>query len=212
MDSPGLIPLFPLELVLYPDELLPLHIFEQRYKDMMRDCLESERAFGVVLYQDGRMSRVGCTARIKEIVREYPDGQMDIIVSGGGRFRVVEINRQRSYLRADAEPFEGPGLGAEFEDRERAITQHMKLLELAGRAPSPSAYQNRKQLSYFLALNAGLSVEQKQALLELPSEQERIEFLISHMAEFIPRVKQAESFRRKISSNGHFPDFPPPKL
>ena len=208
MTDSALIPLFPLGVVLYPNELLPLHIFEQRYRELVRDCLDREQPFGIVLFQNGRMSRIGCTARIREVVRRYEDGRMDIVVSGESRFRVIDINRQRTYLQADAEAFADSGAPVESEDRERVITQHIKLLELAGRTPSPSAYEGRRELSYFLALNAGLSLDQKQEMLEMEDEGERIRFLIRHMAEFIPRVEEAEGLRRKIGSNGHFPDFP----
>jgi ATP-dependent Lon protease len=203
-----LIPLFPLGLVLYPDEVLPLHIFEPRYRDLVADCEEDGKSFGIVLFQDGSMSEVGCTARIQEVVRRYDDGRLDILVSGESRFRVLEVNRQRSYMQADAEALPDTKVPAEAGARERLITQHIKLLELAGRTPSPTVYQNRDFLSFFIALNAGLSVDQKQAMLELPGEAARIAFLIQHMSEFLPRVEEADSLRRKITSNGHFPDFP----
>jgi Lon protease-like protein len=206
-NSP-LIPLFPLGLVLYPDELLPLHIFEPRYRDLVADCLEHEKTFGVVLFQEGRMSQVGCTARIQEVVRRYEDGRMDIIVSGESRFRVLDVIRQRSYMQADAEAIPDAKVPAEVGARERLITQHIKLLELAGRTPSPTVYQDRDFLSFFIALNAGLSIQQKQDMLEMPDEAGRIDFLIEHMSEFLPRVEEADSLRRKITSNGHFPDFP----
>ena len=210
MASSPLIPLFPLGLVLVPDELLPLHIFEERYRDLVRDCLDGERPFGIVLFQNGRLSEVGCTAEIREVVQRYEDGRMDIVVSGQARFRVCETDRSLSYLQAEVEPLPDAKTEADLQDRERLITQHIKLLELAGRTPSPTVYQDRDTLSYFIALNAGLSVDQKQEMLELSGERERIAFLIGHMAAFIPRVEEAETLRRKISNNGHFPDFPPP--
>lgn len=210
MASAPLIPLFPLGLVLVPDELLPLHIFEERYRDLVRDCLDGQKPFGIVLFQNGRISEVGCTAEIKKVVQRYEDGRLDIVVAGQARFRVRDMDRSRSYLQAEVEPIADAKADADLTDRERLITQHIKLLELAGRTPSPTVYQERDTLSYFIALNAGLSVDQKQEMLELPGERERIAFLIEHMTEFIPRVEEAESLRRKISTNGHFPDFPPP--
>lgn len=210
MASSPLIPLFPLGLVLVPDELLPLHIFEERYRDLVRDCLEGNQPFGIVLFQNGRLSEVGCTADIKEVVQRYEDGRLDIVVAGGARFRVRDMDRSRSYLQAEVDPVSDARAEADVSDRERLIAQHIKLLELAGRAPSPTVYQDREALSYFIALNAGLSVDQKQEMLELPGEQARVAFLIAHLAIFIPRVEEAETLRRKITNNGHFPDFPPP--
>lgn len=208
MTTSALVPLFPLGLVLVPDELLPLHIFEERYRDLVRDCLASDKPFGIVLFQEGRMSEVGCLAMIRDVVTQYEDGRMDIVVSGLSRFRVVDVDRSKSYLQAEAASIPDRSEKADQAERERLITQHIKLLELAGRTPTPSVYQDRDVLSYFIALNAGLSVDQKQTMLELPGEQERIDYLIEHMAAFIPRVEEAETLRRKISTNGHFPDFP----
>ncbi|NNE69296.1 MAG: LON peptidase substrate-binding domain-containing protein [Rhodothermales bacterium] len=208
MASPPLVPLFPLGLVLVPDELLPLHIFEERYRDLVRDCLAGDQPFGIVLFQEGRMREVGCLATIRDVVTRYEDGRLDIVVSGVSRFRVVDVVRSRSYLQAEAATMPEADADPDSPERERLITQHIKLLELAGRTPSPSIYQDREVLSYFIALNAGLSVDQKQTMLELPGEQERIDYLIEHMAAFIPRVEEAETLRRKISTNGHFPDFP----
>jgi ATP-dependent Lon protease len=210
MARSPLLPLFPLGLVLVPDELLPLHIFEDRYRELVRDCLADQQPFGIVLFQNGRLSEVGCTAEIERVVQRYEDGRLDIVVAGRARFKVGETDRSRAYLQAEVEPMPEARPEADLPDRERLITQHIKLLELAGRTPSPSVYQDREALSYFIALNAGLSVDQKQEMLELPGERDRIAFLIGHMAAFIPKVEEAETLRRKITNNGHFPDFPPP--
>lgn len=203
-----LLPLFPLGLVLYPEEQLPLHIFEDRYKEMIRDCLDENLAFGVVLFQDGNLSEVGCTARVTRVLREYEDGRMDIVVTGNRRFRLLGVVHDRSYLQATVRQLPERTSGADPMMRERAITQHMKLLELGGRMPSPVIYQDRPLLSFLIAHNAGLSLEQQQRVLEMSDEGRRIDFLVSHMETFIPRVEEAEALRRKIRSNGHFPDFP----
>jgi ATP-dependent Lon protease len=92
---------------------------------------------------------------------------------------------------------------------ERAITQHMKLLELAGRTVRPSIYQDVREVSFVMAHNSGLTLKQKQRVLELQGENERIAFLVDHFEELIPRVEQIEDLKRKIQSNGHFKDFPP---
>ncbi|ARA94993.1 MAG: ATP-dependent protease [Bacteroidetes bacterium] len=203
------LPLFPLGVVLYPGERLPLYIFEPRYKAMVQYCLERDVPFGVVLFNEDRMERVGCTARIERVVKRYDDGRMEIVVAGEQRFRVLRLDQEAPYLRAEVELLDEPDVDADVALRERAITQHMKLLELAGRTMRPSLYQDVPHVSYVLAQNAGLPLEQKQALLEMPGENERIAFLIAHFEALIPRVEQMEELRRRIQSNGHFKDFPP---
>lgn len=207
------LPLFPLGLVLYPHERLPLHIFEQRYKELTRYCLEHDAPFGIVLFDEGEMARTGSTARIREVLNRYEDGRMDILVEGEQRFRLGQLYSRKSYITADVELMEEePDEGVDFALRERVITQHMKLLELAGRTVRPTLYEGVDYLSFVLAQNAGLETAQKQELLELPSENERIEYLIHHFQQLIPRVEQREDVRRRIRSNGHFKDFPPEEV
>src|SRR5271157_4662164 len=86
---PERIPLFPLNVVLFPGEELPLHIFEPRYRRMVRDCLDARSPFGMLLAMDDGITKVGCTAEILEVVKRYPDGRMDIITVGRDIFRIV---------------------------------------------------------------------------------------------------------------------------
>ena len=203
------IPLFPLELVLYPGERLPLHIFEQRYKDMIAFCLEKDAHFGVVFRHEGKMAQIGCTARVEEVERNYEDGRLDIVVVGEKRFRWKEVLQEQAYLTSRIEFVVEPKEPTKVELRERVITQHMRLLELAGRKIRPYLYQQETGLSYFIAHNSGLNADQKQKVLELLTENERNNYLVSHLEALLPRVEQFEDVRRRVQSNGHFKDFPP---
>jgi len=123
------------------------------------------------------------------------------------------VHERKSYMTADVDLFDDEvPVEVEADLRERVITQHMKLLELAGRTVRPDLYVDVDRLSFVLAQNAGLSGDQKQELLEIDRETERIEYLIQHFESLIPRVEQKEDFRRKIRSNGHFKDFPPEEV
>lgn len=203
------LPLFPLGEVLYPGERLPLYIFEDKYKEMIRRCLEQNDVFGVVLFDEGEMADIGSTARVSEVTARYEDGRMDIIVSGERRFRLREVRQEFAYMTASVELLSEPDEPLVSDLKERAITQHMKLLELAGRTVRPSLYQDVETVSYVMAHNAGLTLKQKQEVLELYGENERIAYLVDHFEGLIPRVEQMEDLRRKIKSNGHFKDFPP---
>ena len=202
------LPLFPLQVVLYPGEVLPLHIFEDRYLELVSDCVAQEIPFGIVLFREGKLEQMGCTAWISK-VEELEDGKRDIVVTGERRFRVSKLYRSRAYQTADIEMVQDTPGSADLNMIERVIAQHIKLLELAGRTLAPTMYQERDPLSFFIAHNSGLSLDQKQEVLELQTESSRIGLLIDHLEQFIPAVEQAESIRLKIKSNGHFKDFPP---
>ena len=204
------LPLFPLDLVLYPGARQPLHIFEERYKDLAQFCLAEDAPFGIVLAEDGVLSDVGTTAEIERVAQRYDDGRLDLITVGSERFRTEDVHSgERSYLTADIDWLpDTEGNEAPPEMRERAITQHMKLLELAGHTPRPGLYEDVQRLSFVLAQNAALETPQQQAVLELHSERERLAFLTQHLEALLPRVEQQQSTRERIRSNGHFKDFP----
>ncbi|MEM8484077.1 MAG: LON peptidase substrate-binding domain-containing protein [Bacteroidota bacterium] len=208
MSEATIIPIFPLELVLYPSEQLPLHIFEERYREMVAYCLEDEAPFGILLVNEGKMANIGCTAHIEQVVTKYDDGRLDIIVHGMQRFRVEEVFENKVYMTASIDFLREPDEPVKNDMRERVITQHMRLLELAGRKVRPTTYQNLTGVSFFIAHNAGLKPNQKQEILELNSENERISYLAGHLEMLIPRVEEFEDVRKKVQSNGHFKDFP----
>ena len=203
------LPIFPLGEVLYPGERLPLHIFEDRYRMMIARCLQRSEPFGIVLFDDGEMASVGCTARVSAVTARYEDGKLDILVLGEQRFKIVELRQELPYLTADVELIDDPDEPSASDLKERAITQHMKLLELAGRTVRPSLYQDVKDVSFVMAHNAGLTLLQKQEVLEMRGENARIAYLVDHFEGIIPRVEQMEDVRRKVRSNGFFKDFPP---
>lgn len=206
------IPLFPLGIVLYPGEQTLLHIYEPRYREMVAYCLKQEEPFGIVWTHNGKVAEVGCTAQIDRVLRRYDDGRLDIQVTGHERFYMREAFNDRPYLMVDPAFFDEPLEIPTHYLQQRVIAQHMRLLELAKRTVRPSLYENAHQLSYVIAPNAGLTARQKQDLLELVSENRRLEFLIQHLEAFIPRLEQEEQLRLKIQSNGHLKDFPPEEL
>jgi ATP-dependent Lon protease len=201
---PERLPLFPLGLVLYPDEPTPLHIFEPRYVEMVTCCVADKTPFGVVYTQDDVLAEVGCTAHVKRVLSRYDDGRFDILVVGGDRFKVVDVSHEGEVLVAIVEAY-APDVGAEAADpasRERMITQHMKLLELAGEPIRPALYQSARSASFAVAPSAGLTPEAKQRLLEMPGERERVEFLIRHLKRALRRLERAHRYRRLARGDG----------
>ena len=200
------LPLFPLDLVLYPGERLPLHIFEPRYREMTARCLREDLPFGILWQGDGALASVGCTARLDRILEKYPDGRVDLLVRGEARFHVTRMRDGHPYLSADVETVDEPREPVQRRLVERAIVQHMRLLELGGRTVRPSLYEGDR-VSYVIAHNAGLTNAQKQEVLELLTENLRIAYLVGHLEDLIRRAEQADDVRRKVRSNGHFRDF-----
>ncbi|HLA62928.1 MAG TPA: LON peptidase substrate-binding domain-containing protein, partial [Rhodothermales bacterium] len=192
-------------LVLYPDEPVPLHIFEPRYRELVRRCMEDDLAFGVVYADGDDMAEVGCTARIRRIVTRYDDGRLDIVAVGEARFRVRELFHDLAYLTADVEPFGVEALNERPDPvaRERMITQHMKLLEFGGEAIRPQLYQSARFVSFAVAPSAGLEPAEKQQLLEMATERERVDFLVAHFERALVRLEKARRLRSLARGDGH---------
>lgn len=197
-----LLPLFPLEVVLFPGTPLPLHIFEPRYKEMVRECLANDAPFGVVRALEQGIAEVGCTAEIVTVTKEYPDGRMDLIAEGRKRFEVLEVNEERSFLRAEVllVPDE-PGAAVE-EERLRAIQLHLQILSLAGAVQDLSA-ADQSQLSFYLAGSLPLDLDFKQKLLAMRSESERIHTVTAYLEGILPKLKRVAQAREKAGGNGH---------
>jgi Lon protease-like protein len=205
--SPGdsldsLIPLFPLDVVLFPGTPLPLHIFEPRYKEMIAECLSEQRTFGVVRVVEQGLAEIGCTAEIITVVKEYPDGRLDLVTEGRKRFELVRVNQERSFLQAEVLLIDDePGTPPQA-DTSRAIQLHSELLAIAGAKQDLSA-ADPSLLSFYLAGSLPLDLDFKQKLLGLRSEPERVSLLISYLETIIPNLRRAATAREKAGGNGH---------
>ena len=100
---PDYLPLFPLDVVLFPEMLLPLHIFEERYKEMIAECLQGDSPFGVLYSHEDTVETIGCTAEIRQVLKRYPDGRLDLVAVGRKRFQVTFFDSERAYLRGSVE-------------------------------------------------------------------------------------------------------------
>jgi len=197
-----LIPLFPLDVVLFPSTPLPLHIFEPRYKEMIAECLAQNRTFGVVRALEQGLADVGCTAEIVTIVKEYPDGQLDLVAEGRNRFEIVGVNQERSFLQAEVLMIVDEPGAAPQEDTSRAVQLHSELLAIAGAKQYLSA-ADPALLSFYLAGSLPLDLDFKQKLLSLRSEAERLSLLITYLQTLIPNRHRAARAREKAGGNGH---------
>ncbi|MBI3406324.1 MAG: LON peptidase substrate-binding domain-containing protein [Acidobacteria bacterium] len=200
-----LLPLFPLNLVLFPGASLPLHIFEPRYKEMIGLCLEQKSSFGIVLVQESSVCRTGCTAEIVKVVQTYDDGRMDILTAGQKRFRVTDLNEELDYLRGTVEFIEDES-GTAPTTASRALL--IKFYEqcyflLHGHPPDLLDFKSPLAISYQIANELPLDLSYKQTLLELLDEGERQSNLLKHLTLWVPQLQERERVRKRAGGNGH---------
>jgi ATP-dependent Lon protease len=203
------LPLFPLDVVLLPGALLPLHIFEPRYRALVRRCEAGSEPFGMIRLAGGDLARVGCTARIIRVLQAYPDGRSDILSRGERRFRVAELREHADgYVEGRIEAVDDrPGTEADSADLELLDRLYREFVELAEEEPAPlsedePAGTDAARVSFAMAARAPLGTEERQALLEMLSERGRVEALLGHLARLLPRLRAHEQNRRKIRGNG----------
>jgi Lon protease-like protein len=201
-DLVALLPLFPLEVVLFPGTPLPLHIFEPRYKEMIGECLANGAPFGVIRAVEEGIADVGCTAEIITVTKEYSDGRMDLICEGRKRFEVLELNRDRSFLQAEVLIVPDDAGSSAEDERVRAVQLHLEILSLAGAVQDLSA-ADQSQLSFYLAGSLPLDLDFKQKLLSMRSESQRIETVAAYLGDLLPKLKRAAKAREKAGGNGH---------
>ncbi len=201
---PERIPLFPLNVVLLPGAELPLHIFERRYRAMVKNCLEEKSEFGILLSLPKGVARVGCTAEILDVAKRYEDGRMDILTAGRAPFRVVELLTEDPLLEGHVDY---------LEDRENPVNPRIQreLVELFEACYTlifkdyPKILQGAEpeEISYLVAATLPLELLWKQQILELRSEADRQERLVAYLREWAPHLQKAEAMRQRAGGNGH---------
>jgi Lon protease-like protein len=198
-----LLPLFPLDVVLLPGVPLPLHIFEPRYKEMIKECLDQKRPFGIVRTKEEAFVNTGCTAEIMNVLKRYPDGRMNILVEGQKRFEVLQLNQERSFLQAEVFYLEDEGESAANGEVQKALQLHGEIMQLAGAQPQETEKSDTAQLAYRLAGSLPFDPDFQQALLEMNSEAERIRSIIAFFERILPVLHRNASAKQRAGGNGH---------
>jgi Lon protease-like protein len=199
----ALLPLFPLDLVLFPGVSLPLHIFEPRYREMVSECLAEKKTFGVVRAKEDGIAEIGCTAEIVDLAKTYDDGRMDILTAGRERFEVIQVNQERSFLQAEVIHLQDELNLSSPKEKARAIELHGELMTLAGAKPEGASEIAGDKLAYHLAGSLPLDLDFKQTLLEMKSESERVQAIISFFEAILPTMRRTVHVRQKAGGNGH---------
>jgi ATP-dependent Lon protease len=201
---PERIPLFPLNVVLLPGADLPLHIFETRYRQMVRRCLDEKLEFGMLLALPKGVVHVGCTAEIIEVVKRYNDGRMDILTVGRAPFRVVKLFDENPLLEGDVDYLEDGEMLSDTGVRRALIELYEACHTLIfGDYPKHLESGTPENLSYVVAGTLPMDLLWKQQILELRCEADRQERLVTYLREWAPHLQKTEVMRQRAGGNGH---------
>lgn len=201
---PERIPLFPLNVVLLPGAPLPLHIFEPRYIEMVKACLDEKSDFGMLLSLPKGVARVGCTAEIVEVVKRYADGRMDILTMGRAPFRVVELFQENPLLEGHVDYLEDRETGTNSRVQQELIELYEACHTLVYEDyPKGLEGEPPEELSYRIASTLPLDLLWKQQILELRSESDRRERLVCYLREWAPHLQKNKVMRQRAGGNGH---------
>jgi hypothetical protein len=204
--SADLLPLFPLEVVLFPSSALPLHIYEERYKVLINQSVRDRTVFGINLITGKEISETGCTATVKEVVRRYEDGRMDIVVVGMRRFRLLGVFEDRAPYALGKIRYRGTRPSKSDPD---LILETIRLYNnLMGIVYSGGLHQIPEDPgihdpSFLMAQKVGLDLAGRQLLLETDSEARRLQWLRRYLREIVPKVKKAATAEWIVRRDGY---------
>lgn len=205
--------LFPLKVVVFPGEKLNLHIFEPRYKQLIRDVSDQKSSFGILPLIEEELRSIGALMRLRKIEQVYSDGRMDIKTECIGLYKtlgkVTEAEGQL-YKSAIISPMHIDDDGNLVKNIEiiELIRKLYKVLNIKKNLPDKKAMP----ISYKIGHHIGLNIEQEYALLALPTEEERQNYILDHLQTLLPIAREMEEMRKKIAMNGHFKEFKSPDI
>jgi len=203
-----LLPLFPLQVVLFPRTEILFHIFEERYKEMIGECLETGSEFGIVLVLEQGLASTGCTATVAQLIRKFDDGRMDILVRGRRRFDLARLDQERSFLRGEPQFFDDDGGEVPPADakRQQALRLYQQVAEKLSserrKEPPPAPEAADPQLSFQIASRLPVELTFRQLLLQLRSETIRLERLIPYLEKMAAQLARVSEVQAKAGSNG----------
>ncbi|WP_266205230.1 LON peptidase substrate-binding domain-containing protein [Pontibacter kalidii] len=213
MPDTKYLPLFPLSIVVFPEEKLNLHIFEPRYKQLVLDCVENGKNFGIPTHIQNGVGLFGTEVEILNIEKKYDNGEMDIRTKGLKIFKIQQFDKMapgRLYAGGEVEMVEN--------DYEEDIITKIKIKELLEQLYETLGLGNlylelpEDFKSYDIAHQLGLNTEQEYALLQLLSEKERQEVILLHLQQLLPMLLETEKLKERVKLNGHFKNLTPPNF
>jgi Lon protease-like protein len=194
-------PLFPLGLVALPSELVPLHIFEERYKTMMARVLEEEGEFGIVWVADDGLRPVGCACEVAEVLERMPDGRLNLVARGTRVFRIDARQDELAYPAGTVEFLDDREEALDADAAEEAHAAYARLVEEAtDRVPDPD--EIGAMSAYEMAATVEFGLEAKQGLLDLRSESARLRLVTRLLRGALKRLDYVERAQTRARSNG----------
>lgn len=207
------LPLFPLNVVVFPGEKLNLHIFEPRYKQLIQDCVDNGGTFGIPTYINNGVGMYGTEIKILNVEKKYDSGEMDIRTQGIGIFKIIVFDRTApGKLYAGGKVKEVENL--EDEDIMTKMQIQEKLQELYSALGISKIFMDLPEnfKSYDIAHHLGLNTEQEYTLLQCHSEATRQEMILQHLNQVLPIVAETEKLKERVKLNGHFKNLTPPNF
>ncbi len=206
------LPLFPLRLVVFPGENLNLHIFEPRYRQLIRECQEQPSTFGIPTFVEDRVQALGTEMTLVGIEKYYPNGEMDVKTRAVGRFKIIDFYNtapDKLYAGGDVERIaEDADYAGSLAARTLILEQLGELFKIMGLKdklhPDPVTFR-----TFMAGHQMGLSLEQEYQFLCILGEEERQDFILQHLEKVIPTVREMERLRERVQMNGYFKNMPP---
>jgi ATP-dependent Lon protease len=214
MSKTRFLPMFPLKLVVFPGEKLNLHVFEPRYKQLILECKNENKTFGIPAFIEGKLMEIGTEIRLINIEKQYDDGKMDVCTEGVGLFKVVDFYTQaigKMYGAADVLTLNLKEVDGSYLKNEEILGKTgelFRLLQVKKELPFNSVDFKTFQIAHYV----GFTIEQEYQFLCLNNELERQDFMFDHLIKILPIVREMEFLRQRALLNGHFKNIIPPKF
>lgn len=205
-DMTNFIPIFPLAVVVYPGEVMHLHIFEPRYKQLIRECKENSKPFGVPSVLNDKVQDMGTLVEVAEIVQEYQNGELDIRTRGIKVFRILEVIKKVPDKLYSGAIVNYPDNDDDAGNRllMQKVVHGVKELHRMLNVSKNFRKSDEELLSYDVAHHAGLSLEEEYEVLMLMKELHRQEYIRRHLEKVLPMLQEMEQLKEKVKLNGHF--------
>jgi Lon protease-like protein len=199
------IPLFPLDIVVYPGEKLNLHVFEPRYKQLITECHQTKKPFGIPTVLKTGIGEIGTLVEVSEVVQVYEDGKMDIKTTGIKVFRILEVIKSLpDKLYSGAIVNYPTNEGRYNGELKKKVLSSIRALHELMKLTKDFSKPEEDLTSYDVAHHAALSIEEEYELLGLMREDQRLEYLKRHLLKILPLVNEMETLKERIKLNGHF--------
>ncbi len=205
------IPLFPLNVVLFPESKIPLYIFEERYKKMIGECLSNSSVFGINLFSDKNIHITGCSAKVEEVTERLENGEMNIIVRGVQRYKIISYELSiAGYYTGIIEYTDEESGEYDKVKMEKAVKIYNDLVEIVYKGSVKRIdlndikwHKGNSTVTFTMAEKSGLSLIERQKILEMDNENMRLDFMLKYFSEVIPKVTEADKISNIIKSDGY---------